>query len=59
MENAWNREKARTYLKDVLDKARGTCHVEIIMKDVSTVRYKPQNLWDWARVAMEVAGESA
>jgi hypothetical protein len=31
--------------------------VEIIMKDVSTVRYRPRNLWDWARVAMEVAQE--
>jgi hypothetical protein len=29
--------------------------VEIIMKDISTVRYKPERLWDWARIAMEVA----
>ena len=34
--------------------ARG-CAVEVIMKDVSTVRYQPQRLWAWARMAMEVA----
>ena len=54
VDETWSPEKARAYLTGVLDKARGTCHVEIIMKDVSTVRYRPQNLWDWARVAMEV-----
>jgi hypothetical protein len=25
------------------------------MKDISTVRYQPQRLWDWARLAMEEA----
>ncbi len=25
------------------------------MKDVSTVRYEPQRLWQWAQVAAEVA----
>jgi hypothetical protein len=25
------------------------------MKDISTVMYKPERLWDWARIAMEVA----
>jgi hypothetical protein len=29
------------------------CVVEIIMKDVSTVEYKPQHLWEWAQNAME------
>ncbi|MHB1484029.1 MAG: hypothetical protein ACYCYI_05140 [Saccharofermentanales bacterium] len=28
---------------------------EFILKDVSTVRYKPQNLFRWAQIAMEVA----
>jgi hypothetical protein len=26
------------------------------MKDISTVCYKPQNLWEWARIAMEAVG---
>ena len=44
-------------LKDVLGRARGVSHVEVIMKDISTLRYKPQRLWDWARIAMEVVQE--
>ena len=39
---------------EVLDKTSG-CAVEIIMKDISTVRGKPQRLWQWAEMAMEVA----
>ena len=38
---------------DFLEAARG-CHVELIMKDISTVRYQPQRLWEWAAIAMEV-----
>jgi hypothetical protein len=57
VEETWNPDRARAYLQGVLSKARGVCHVEIIMKDISTVRYRPQNLWDWARIAMEVAQE--
>ncbi|HEY9595699.1 MAG TPA: hypothetical protein VHE79_14565, partial [Spirochaetia bacterium] len=55
VESTWDPANARAYLKSVLDKARGKCHVEIIMKDISTLQYKPQRLWDWARIAMEVA----
>jgi hypothetical protein len=35
-------------------KANG-CPLELILKDVSTVMYKPQNLWRWAQIAMEEA----
>ena len=55
VDETWNPQKARADLTRVLDKARGVCHVEIIMKDISTVRYRPRSLWDWARIAMEVA----
>ena len=37
----------------VLDQAKDS-HIELIMKDISTVMHKPQRLWDWARIAMEV-----
>ena len=43
---------------EFLEHARG-CHVELIMKDISTVRYQPQRLWQWAEIAMEVAEEYA
>ncbi len=44
---------ARADLVDFLDRARG-CHVEIILKDISTVRYDPRRLWEWEKIAMEV-----
>ena len=53
-EDNWHPEAARADLVRFLDKARG-CHIEIIMKDVSTVRYQPQRLWEWADIAMELA----
>ena len=31
------------------------CPLEFILKDISTVRYKPHHLWRWAQIAMEVA----
>jgi hypothetical protein len=39
--------------------ARHGCPLEFILKDLSTVRYEPRRLFDWARIAMEVAGEGA
>ena len=53
----WRPEQARQDLRDFLDAARGRCHVELIMKDISTVRYQPRRLWEWAEIAMEVAQE--
>ncbi|MCL4378394.1 MAG: hypothetical protein M1409_08480 [Actinobacteria bacterium] len=32
------------------------CPLEIILKDISTVRYQPERLSQWAKVAMEVVG---
>jgi hypothetical protein len=36
--------------------AKYACPLEFILKDISTVRYEPQRLFEWAKVAMEVAG---
>jgi hypothetical protein len=30
------------------------CPLEIILKDISTVRYEPQRLFQWASIAMQV-----
>jgi hypothetical protein len=51
-EDHWNPARARRDLRDFLDRAQG-CHVELIMKDISTVRREPQRLWEWAQIAME------
>ena len=57
-EDDWRPEQARRELRSTLEKARG-CRVEIIMKDISTVRYEPPRLWDWAAMAIELAEEFA
>jgi len=54
----WNPEQARRELVESLEKTRG-CVVELIMKDISTVRAQPQHLWEWADIAMEVAAQFA
>lgn len=51
-EQNWYPERARTELTAALEKLKGFA-VEVILKDISTVRYKPQRLWDWEKIAME------
>ena len=50
----WNPGKVREYLEEKLEITR-PCAVEIILKDISTVRYQPQRLWEWSRIACEVS----
>ena len=57
-ENQWDPQKARADIRNVLEKAEGKCHIEFIMKDISTVRYDPRRLWDWSQIAMEEAERS-
>lgn len=35
--------------------AQNGCPVELILKDISTIRYQPQRLDEWARIAMDIA----
>jgi hypothetical protein len=52
----WDANEARKQLVDFKDAAEG-CNIEFIMKDISTVQYKPQKLWEWAEIAMSVVNE--
>ena len=52
-EDTWHPDRARADLLEFLEAAGGRCHIEFIMKDISTVRYQPQRLWEWAALAME------
>ena len=52
-EDNWRPELVRETLREVLDETRG-CHVEIILKDISTVRYEPQRLWQWHDICVEL-----
>ncbi len=58
-EDTWHPERARQDIRDFLEITEGKCHVELIMKDISTVRYEPQRLWEWETIAMEEAQRCA
>ncbi len=49
----WDPGEARRQIREFLDRTEGACHVELIMKDISTVNYDPARLWEWADIAME------
>jgi len=51
-EHTWRPDYARSLINDALEKARG-CRIEVILKDISTVRYEPWRLWEWEKIAME------
>lgn len=45
----------REHLRASVDTcARHSCPLELILKDISTVKYEPKRLFEWARIAMEV-----
>jgi hypothetical protein len=52
-EDNWRPEQARSDIIEFLEKTR-ECPKEIIMKDISTVRYQPERLWEWEKLAMEI-----
>ncbi len=47
--------QAEKEIEEFMAKTDGECHVELVMKDISTVLRKPQNLWEWEKIAMKVA----
>jgi hypothetical protein len=49
----WDLAQAEKELLRILEHSRG-CNVEVVMKDISTVRYEPQRLWQWAEMAARV-----
>ncbi len=50
----WNIDFIRKSFVNDLNKIKG-CPVEIIMKDISTIRFQPQRLQEWTNMAMEEA----
>jgi hypothetical protein len=48
----WVPEIAELDFRDVLEATRANgCPVEFTLKDISTVRYEPRRLWEWAEIA--------
>ena len=56
--SVWDAEAVRKDMEEKLEKAEN-CIIEIHMKDISTVRYRPQRLWEWAQIAAEVTEKYA
>jgi len=51
----WDPSRVEADLRETLEAcARHGCPVELILKDISTVCYEPQRLWEWADVAKRV-----
>jgi len=50
-DGSWDRKSAKKELDAILTATEGR-NVELIMKDVSTVRFEPQRIWEWAELAM-------
>lgn len=49
----FDEQQARKEIREFLDEANGQCHIELIMKDISTVQYQPERLWRWEKICME------
>jgi len=56
---AWDTWKPEEVEKDLRETKeiceRYNCPLEFILKDISTVNYQPQRLWEWSDIAMRVA----
>jgi hypothetical protein len=57
--DTWNPAAVEADLRQTLEVcARHGCPVELILKDISTVRYQPRRLWEWADIAARVVREA-
>ena len=53
----WDPDQAEKEIGDFLETTDGEGHVELIMKDISTVNHKPERLWEWETIASRLAEE--
>lgn len=53
----FSEEVIKSHLYETLDVCKKyNCIPEFILKDISTINYKPQNLWRWAEIARNIFG---
>ena len=57
--NIFDEAQAEKEIREFMDLTEGRSHVELIFKDISTVRYDPERLFKWEKIAMRVAGDFA
>jgi hypothetical protein len=54
--DGWDPDAVERQVRHVVDTcAASGSPLEITMKDISTVRHRPQRLWEWAEIAMRAA----
>jgi hypothetical protein len=51
-ENRFDETEARRAIENIIHDTAG-CSIEIVMKDISTVGYRPEILWRWAAITRE------
>jgi hypothetical protein len=52
---SWDPESSYNDMRNTLEIcSKYGCPTEFILKDISTVRYQPQRIWEWADRAMEI-----
>lgn len=54
--DSWSPEQAKEDITNILEKTKG-CSFELVMKDISTVNYQPQRLWEWSKIAQDTINE--
>jgi hypothetical protein len=55
--DTWEPEAVERDLQTTLDACqRHGCPLELILKDISTVRYEPQRLWEWNEITARLVG---
>ena len=53
--DTWDVEAVEHELRGTLEACeRHGCPLELILKDISTVRYEPQRLWEWSEIASQL-----
>ncbi len=56
--SSWNPDEVAEDLRNTISICRKYgCPLELIQKDISTVKYEPCRLWEWSDIAMKVIAE--
>lgn len=57
--DSFSPELAEREIREFMDLTDDSMHVELIFKDISTVRHDPRRLWEWEAIAMKTAEDYA
>ena len=50
----WDPDIIKNEMETKLE-ATKNCNVEIVLKDISTVKHEPQRLWEWTKIVTDIA----